>query len=158
MKETEAEFERKYNKTTCNNSFQSPILKKYVSTINDYVYYESDKQVDMISDSNKQVDASIEPNEETHIIDRIRKFSVRQLCEPAVIGVIGQDLVTNFKENFRVELSINSLSPLNTITSKAIVIGATCNSAQVDSNTLKVVPQLIGQFRILVGLVPQEIT
>ena len=79
MEETEAEFERNYNKITCDTSFQSPILKKYVSTINDSVYYESDEQVYTISDSDKQVDVSSEPKEETHIIDRIRKLSVKQL-------------------------------------------------------------------------------
>ena len=123
IEETEAEFERNYNEITCDTSFQSPILKKYVSTINDSVYYESDEQVYTICDSNKQVDASIEPKEETHIIDRIRKLSVRQLFEPAVIGVIGQDLVTNVQENSSVDLSLESLSPLNTIMLKAIVIG-----------------------------------
>ena len=82
-----------------------------------------DEQVDTISDSNKQVDASSEPKEETHIINRICKLSVRQLFEPAFIGVIEQDLVTNVQDNSRVEISLKSLSPLNTITSKSIVIG-----------------------------------
>ena len=53
MEEMEAEFERNYNESTCNTLFQYPILKKYVSTINDSVYYESDYQVDTINDSNK---------------------------------------------------------------------------------------------------------
>ena len=53
MEEMEAEFERNMNETTCDTSFQSPIQKKDVSTINDSVYYESDEQVDMIIDSNK---------------------------------------------------------------------------------------------------------
>ena len=74
--------------------------KKHVSKNNNYVYYESDEQIDTIRDSNKQVDPRSDPKEETHIIDRIRKLSVRQLFEPAVIGVIGQDLVTNVQENF----------------------------------------------------------
>ena len=57
--------------------------------MNDSIYYKSDEQVDTISDSNKQVDPSSDPKEETHIIDRIRKLSVRPiLFEPAVIGVI----------------------------------------------------------------------
>ena len=47
--------------------------KEYLSTINDSVYYESEEQVDTIIDSNKQVDPNIDPKEETHIIDRIRK-------------------------------------------------------------------------------------
>ena len=113
------------------------MLKKDVSTINDSAYYELDEQVDTISDSNKQVDASSKPKEETHIIDRIRKLSVRQIFEPAVIGVIGQDLVTNVKENSRVDLSVKSLSSLNMIKSKAIMIGLECKIAEVDRNTLK---------------------
>ena len=60
MEEMEEEFERNINKITCNTSFQSPIQKIYVSTINDYVYYESDKQVDTIMYSNKQVELSSE--------------------------------------------------------------------------------------------------
>ena len=101
IEETEAKFEYNYNKITCDTSFQSPLLKKYLSTINDSVYYESDEQVDTISDSNKHVDPSSDPKEETHIIDIIRKLSVRQLFNPAVIRVIGQDLVTNGQENSR---------------------------------------------------------
>ena len=81
------------------------------------------KQVDSIRDSNKQVDASSKPKEETHIIDRIHKLSVRQIFDPAVIGVIGQDLVTNVQENSRVQISLNSFSLLNTIMLKVIVIG-----------------------------------
>ena len=42
IEETEAEFERNYNEITCDTSFQSPILKKDVSTINYFIYYESD--------------------------------------------------------------------------------------------------------------------
>ena len=120
--ETETEHERNTNKITCDTSFHSTIQKKYVSTINDSVYYELDEQVDTISDSNKQVDPRSDPKEENHIADRIRKLSV-ELFEPAVIGVIGHNLVTNVQENSRVELSLNSLSRINTNTSKAIMIG-----------------------------------
>ena len=75
---------------------------------------------------------------ETHIFDRVRKLSVGVgLFEPAVIrGGIGNDLVTNVLENLRVELSLNSLSPLNTNMSKAFVIGSACKSVGVDRNTL----------------------
>ena len=60
---------------------------KYVSTINDSVYYELDEQVDTISDSNKQVDTRSNPMEETHIVDRVRNLSVWvRLFDPAVIG------------------------------------------------------------------------
>ena len=61
MEETETEFEGNINKITCDTSFQSPIQKKDVATINDSVYYESGDQVDTISDSNKQVDPSCDP-------------------------------------------------------------------------------------------------
>ena len=60
----------------CYNSYQSPILKKYVMTINNSVYYELDEHVDTISDSGKQVDTSNEPIKETYIVGRIRNLSV----------------------------------------------------------------------------------
>ena len=104
--------------------------QKDASTINDSVYYESDEQIDMISDSNKQVDPSSYPKEEIHMIDRIRKLSVRLiLFESAVIVVIGKDLVTNVQDNSRTELSMKSLSPINTISLKEIVTGTACNGA-----------------------------
>ena len=59
------------NGIKCDPSFQSPIQKKDVSTINDSVYYESNEQVDTISDSNKQVDPTSDLKEETHIIENI---------------------------------------------------------------------------------------
>ena len=61
IEEMESEFERNYNEITCNTSCQCPILKKDVSKINNSVYYELDEQVNTISDSNKQVDASSKP-------------------------------------------------------------------------------------------------
>ena len=49
----------------------------------------------MISDSNKQVDPSSDTREDIHIINRIRKLSVRPiLFEPAIIG---QDLATSVR-------------------------------------------------------------
>ena len=97
IEETETEFKRNYNKITCDNSYQSPILKKYVSAINDSVYYESDEHIDTISDSSKQVDARNDPIKETHILDRVRNLSVRVVShEPSVIGIgigtIGQGI------------------------------------------------------------------
>ena len=134
--ETDEGHERNINKITCNTSFQSPIQSEDESTINNSVYYESDEQVDTISDSHKQVDPRSDPKADTHIFDRIRKLSVGTF-KPSVIGVIGQDLVTNVQENLRMDLSLNSLSLLNTNTSEAIVIGWACKSAEVDRNTLK---------------------
>ena len=66
------------------------------SIMNDSVYYESDEQVNRISDSNKQVDPRSDTMAETRVLDRVHKLSVRfGLFEPAVIGVIGKYLVTN---------------------------------------------------------------
>ena len=93
MEETGADFECNINKIIYDTSFQSPIRKKDLSTINDSVYYKSDDQVDTISDSNKQVDPSSDPRVDTHIIDRIRKLSVRPITLDPV--VIRQDLVTS---------------------------------------------------------------
>ena len=77
--------------------------------------------------------------EDTHIVDRVRKLSVGViLFEPSVIGGgIGNDLVMNVLENLRVELSLNSLSLLNTNTPKEFVIGSACKSVGVDGNTMK---------------------
>ena len=64
----------------------------------------------MIVDSNKQVDPRSNTMAETHIFDIFRKISVGvALFEPAVIGVIINNLVTNVLENSREELSLNSL-------------------------------------------------
>ena len=78
---------------------------------------------------------------ETHIVDRIHKLSVGiGLFEPAVIGVIRKDLVTNVQENLRVELSHNSLSLFNMNTLKAILIVSAWKSVGFDRNTLICTP------------------
>ena len=78
---------------------------------------------------------------ETHIVDRVRKLSVGVgIFKPAIIGVIGNDLIMNVLENSRVELSLNSLSPLNTNTSNLFVIGLACKSVGVDKNNLNCTP------------------
>ena len=113
-----------------------------VSTINDSIYYESDEQVDTISDPNKQVDPRSDPMADTHIVDRVRKLSVVVgLFEPAIIGGgIGNDLVANVLENLYVDLSLNSLCTLNTNTLKVFVIGSACKSVGVNRNTLNCTP------------------
>ena len=75
--------------------------KKYVSTINNSVYYESDQHVDMISYSSKQVDASNEPIKETHNVDGIKNLSVRVVSVELYVIVFGiieqgitQDVIT----------------------------------------------------------------
>ena len=75
---------------------------------------------------------------ETHIVDRFRKLSAGVgLFDPAVIeGSIGNDLVTNVLENLRVELSLNSLSPLNTNASKAFMVGSSCKSVGLNRNAV----------------------
>ena len=65
--ETDAEHEHNYNDITCDDSYQSTMKKKYVSTINDSVYYESYEHVDTISDPNKQVDPRNYPIAETQL-------------------------------------------------------------------------------------------
>ena len=88
---------------------------KYVSTINNYVYYKSYDHVDTISDPQKQVDPRNDPIAETHIFNRVRNLSVRfSLFERAVVveGRIGP--VTNVLENSRMELPLKIFPPLNT--------------------------------------------
>ena len=75
------------------------------------VYYESDEQVDTISDSNKQVDPRNDPKAETHIVNRIRKLSVG-IFDPAVIIVTGKDLIKNVLENLCLKISLNNFSLL----------------------------------------------
>ena len=150
IEETEAEFERNYNEITCDTSYQSPILKKYVLTINNSVYYESDEHVDTISDSIKQVDAINKTIKETRIVDGIRNLSVGIIYkEPAVIGIgiIGQGITqgiinggTNIRSNLVTNVLTNSSeilfntnsSQLNTLQSEAFVIGPQDDS--VESN------------------------
>ena len=98
MEEMEASFEHNINEITCDTSFQSPIQKRYVLTINNSAYNESENKVDTISNSNKQVDTSSDPRVDTQIIDRIRKLSVRLILLAQTVLekiVIGQDLVTS---------------------------------------------------------------
>ena len=110
--------------------------KKYVSTINDSVYYESDEHVDTISNSSKQVDPRNDPIKETHTVDGVRTLSVGVgLFDPAVIGVIGQDntdLVTHVLTNSSEKVSTKSLSLLNTNQSKTFVIGLEYESVGVE--------------------------
>ena len=68
--EKDTENKRNINNIICDASFQSPMKKKDVSTINDSVYYESNKKVDAISYSNKQVDPRSDPMADIHIFDR----------------------------------------------------------------------------------------
>ena len=107
--ETNTENERNINNTTCDDSYQSLMKKKDVSTINDSVYIESDEQVDTISDPIKQVDPRNDPIAETHTVDRVCRLSVRVgLFDPVV--VIGGSIrpVKNVLENLCVDLPLDS--------------------------------------------------
>ena len=109
IEETEAEFERNHNEITCNTSYQSPILKKDILTINDSVYYESGEHVDTISDSRKQVDSRNDTIKETHVVYRVRNLSVRVgSLKPAVtgIGITGQG-ITQFITNRDTNIGTN---------------------------------------------------
>ena len=116
IEEMEVEFERNYNEITYDTSYQSPILKKDVLTINNSVYYESDEHVDTISDSSKQVDARNDPIKETHVVNRVCNLSVVVgSIEPAGIGIgiIGQgstQLNTNGDTNIGTNLVLNVLT------------------------------------------------
>ena len=97
--EMNIEHKLNINNITCDDLYQSPMKKKYISTINDSVYNESDEHVDTISDSRKQVDARNDPIKDTHIVNRVStlSFGVGSL-KPSVIRIIGQgrtNLVTH---------------------------------------------------------------
>ena len=113
---------------------------KDVPTINDFVYNESDKHVDMISDSSKQVDTRNYPIKDTHIVDGVSTLSIGVgSLEPAFFGIIGQestDLVTHVLTNSSEQLSTTSSSPLNTFQSKAFVIGSQNESVGGNSNII----------------------
>ena len=82
-----------------DNSFQSPIQKKDISTINNSGYNKSNDQVDTISDSKEHVDPNSNPRVYTHITDGIQKLSIKPITFDPV--VIGQDLVTSVQETSR---------------------------------------------------------
>ena len=71
----DVEHERNINNITCDDLYQSPMKKKYVSTIKNSVYNESDEHIDSIYDSSKQVDTRNDPIRETHIVDGISTLS-----------------------------------------------------------------------------------
>ena len=115
--------------------------KKYVSTINDAVYYESDEHADTISDSSKQVDASNTPITYTHIFDRVHNLSVGVVSvKPVVIGVgiIGQgitkgvisgrtsifnSIVTDILTDSSKQLFKTNMFQLNSLQYKTLVVG-----------------------------------
>ena len=57
-------------------SFQSPVQKKNISTINDSGSNELDNQVGKISDPKEQVDPSSDPRVDTHITNGIKKLLI----------------------------------------------------------------------------------
>ena len=115
-----------------DTSFQSPVQNKYISTINNSGYNESDNQVDKISDSEehvdassrsstdsaKQVDPSSDPRVATHITNGIQKLLISQIPVSFEPVVISQDLVTSIQETSLEDLPRESLKPFQTIISK----------------------------------------
>ena len=99
----DTEHKRNINNITCDDLYQSPMKNKYVSTIIDSVYNESDEHVDKISDSSKQADPRNDPIKETHIFDRVCTSSIRVgFLETSVIRINRQnitDLVTHVLTN-----------------------------------------------------------
>ena len=75
--EINVEHKRNINNIICDDLYQSPMKNKYVSTIKDYVYNESDEHEDTISDSSKQVDARNDSTKETHIVNGVSNLSIR---------------------------------------------------------------------------------
>ena len=138
--ELNGEHERNISNISCDDLYPSPMKNKYVSTINNSVYYESDENADMIIDSSKQVDASNEPIKDTHIVDGINNLSVEVVSvDPAVIGVgiigqgtsqgdinwgtsIGSNLVTDVLTNSSKILFDTNTFQLNTLQSETLVI------------------------------------
>ena len=92
---------------------------KYVSTINDSVYYESDEHADTISDSSKQVDTNNEPIKDTHIFEGIINGIVS--VEPAVIRfrIVGQG-ITQGVINGDTSISSNIVTDILTDSSKIL--------------------------------------
>ena len=148
------EHERNINNISCDDLYESPMKNKYVSTINDAVYYESGEDVDRISDSIKQVDASNEQIKETQIFDGINESSVGVVSiNPAVIGFrtigqgitqgvinggtkIGSNLVTNVLTNSSKLLFDTNTFQLNTLQSEALVIGMQDESVKSNSRII----------------------
>ena len=146
IEKTEEEFERNYNKITCDTSFQSTMLNKDVFTINDSIYYESDDHVNTISDSSKQVDARNDPIKETHIVERVCNLlvGVGSLEQDIIgMGIIGQvstlistNLITNVLTKYIKHLFNTNLSQLNTFQSKALMIGLQHDSVEGNRNII----------------------
>ena len=138
------EHERNINNITCDGLYQSPMKKKDVSTINDSVYNDYDEHVETIRDSRKQVDPRNDPIKETHIVKGVSNLSIGVgYLDPSVIGIIKQgstklstNLVTHVLTNSREQLSMTSLSPLNTFQSKAFMIGSQDESVGGNRNII----------------------
>ena len=137
------------------------------------VYYESDENVDTISDSSKQVDASNEPIKDTHVVDGINNLSVGVVSvEPVVIrvGIIGQgitqgfinggtsivnNLVTNVLTNYSKILFDTNTFQLNILQFETLVIGSQDESVKINNRircTLSDSRNIKGD--ISVGLIP----
>ena len=113
-----------------DTSYKSPIQKKDIPTINNSAYYESEDQVDTISDTKEQVDPRSNPRLDTHITTGIQKLSIRPITiEPVIVG---HDLVTSVLETSRDGLLLKSLKSIHKISVKEIFTDTACSSVQVD--------------------------
>ena len=135
--ELDAEHERNINKITSDDVYTSPMKNKYVTTINDSVYYEQDEHADTISDSRKHVDTSNEPIKDTHIFEGIINGIVS--VEPAVIrfGIVGQG-ITQGVINGDTSISSNLVTDVLTDSSKILFDTNTFQLNTLQSETLVV--------------------
>ena len=98
--------------------------KKVAKTINDLVYYESDKHADTISDFIEKVDASNKPITNNHIVKGVNNLSAGIVSVgPAVIGVgiIGRGItqgmisrITSIVKNIFIDISSDSSKHVST--------------------------------------------
>ena len=119
------EHECNINNITWDDLYQYPMKKKDVSTINNSVYNESNEHINTINDLSKQADARNDPIKETHIVYIIRTLSIGVgSLEPQGSTPLSTNLVTHVLTNSSEQLSMKSLSTINTFHSKAFVIGS----------------------------------
>ena len=128
--------------------------KKYVSTINDLVYYESDERADTIIDSSKPVDTSNYPITDTQIVEGINNLSVGVASvEQSVIGVgiigqgitqgvingsmnIGSTIDTDILTNSSKQLFKKNMFQLNSLQSETFVIGPQYKSVKRNNSII----------------------
>ena len=140
--ESEEVHERNINDMTQVDENKSPGKNKDASTIKKLAYYESDEHEVKLGDSSKQVEASKEPNADTHVCNT--SFGTT-IVDPAVIGVgiIGQggrgisqglinwgtgiiisNVVKNVLKDYSKMIFNTDTFPLNLLKSQTLVIAS----------------------------------